>query len=296
MAQSKWFPRDLALEVGDRHSKVTKLVEDKLSPFYKKTMKEVFMYAMGIGFKKGKRLPLKKKTGAIPLRTFSPAEISLIKSAAIAEKKSVDVLFGENIKEAFEIAEEYANGGIDLLFYGVFGDEPGDPDKKMEQYLRDILSESQTFQAVSEPSLASSSELLKDFENELRSFIQISMEETVGKNWWKQAVPPDVQEKCKERKENREQLPWMDKEDYPLICYADFADYFKIITKRDNWRKIFAKYFADEAWIKTKLVLELTPIRNNIAHNRELTPESAQKFTLATQEILRCIRKETAAA
>jgi len=294
MAQSKWLPRDLALEVGERHKRVVELVENKLSPFYKKTMKEVFMYAMGIGFKNGKRVPLKKRTGVIPLRTFSDAEISLIKAIAITEKRSVDVLFGENVKEAFETAEEYANGGIDMLYYQVFGDEPGDPDKKMEQHLRDILSEGQAQETMSKTSSKSNSELLKDFETELRLFIQSNLEETVGKDWWKRAIPQDVQEKCRDRKENKEQLPWMDKEDYHLICYADFADYFKIITRRDNWRRIFAKYFVDEAWIKTKLVLELTPIRNNIAHNRELTPESAQKFTLAYQEILRCIRKEGA--
>ena len=292
MAQSKLFPRDLAIEPGEKHSKVEKLVEEKISPLYKKTMKDVFMYAMGIGFKNGKRIPLKKRPGVIPLATFKDSEISLIKAIAISEKNSIDVLFGENVKEIFEIAEEYANGGVDMLFYQVFGDEPGDPDRKMEQALRDILSESRTHETIGKPSPKSNSELLKDFENELRLFIQNSLEETFGVDWWKQAIPPDVQEKCNERKENREQLPWMDREDYPLICYADFADYFKIITRKDNWRRIFAKFFIDEAWIKTKLVLELTPIRNNIAHNRELSFESIQKLTLATEEILRCIQKK----
>jgi len=141
MVQSKSLPRDLALEAGEKHSKVEDLVENKLSPFYRKTMKEVFMYAMGIGFKNGKRVRLKKRKAVIPLSTFVDADRSLIKAIAIAEKKSVDVLFGENVKEIFEIAEEYANGGIDMLSYQVFGEEPGDPDKKMEQALRDTLAD-----------------------------------------------------------------------------------------------------------------------------------------------------------
>jgi hypothetical protein len=173
----------------------------------------------------------------------------------------------------------------------IFADEPGDLDKRMEQQLREIL-ETQRYESVSETFARSDSDLLKDFESELRSFIQSKLEETVGKDWWKQAIPPDVQQKCKERKENREKLPWMDEEDYPLICYADFNDYFKIITRRDNWKKIFSKFLVDEAWIKTKLVLELAPIRNDIAHNRELTAEKVQKLQMSTQEILRCIRKE----
>lgn len=143
MTRSRLLPRDINLEVGERHSKVLKLIGDSSSPFYQKTMKEVFMYALGIGFRNRKRVPLKKGTGSIPRTTFSDQDLSIIKAIAIAEKKSVDVLFGENTRERFKIAEEYANGGIDLLLYQVFGSDPGDPDKKMEQHLRDILAGSQ---------------------------------------------------------------------------------------------------------------------------------------------------------
>jgi hypothetical protein len=293
MASEKYFPRDLSLDAKN-HEKFKELVESDLaralSPFYKKTMKDVFMYALGIGFFDHKRLKLQKKIGTIPLRTLGPSDIALIKAIAVVEKGSLDVLHGENIKEVFEIAEEYANGGITTLYDMVFGDEPGDVDKRMEQHLREIL-ETQAVELTTKPSVKSYSEILKDFENELRSFIQSKLEEEIGKNWWKQAIPSDVQQRCQERKENREKLPWMGDEEYPLIYYADFNDYFKIITRRDNWKKIFGKYFVDEAWIKTKLVLELAPIRNDIAHNRELTAEKVQKLQISTQEILRCIRK-----
>jgi len=140
MARSRSLPREIDLEAGERHSKVLKLIDDGSSPFYKKTMKQVFMYALGIGFRNHKRVQLKKRTAVIPYSAFSDADRSIIKAVAIAEKNSIDVLFGENVQEMFEIAEEYANGGIDLLDYQVFGPEPGDPDKKMEQNLRDILA------------------------------------------------------------------------------------------------------------------------------------------------------------
>jgi dnd system-associated protein 4 len=147
MARSKSLPREIDIEAGDRHSKFLKLINDSSSPFYKKTMKSVFMYAMGIGFRNHKRVALKKRTASIPYSAFSDEDLSIIKAIAISEKKSVDVLFGEHIQEMFEIAEEYANSGIDLLGYQVFGPEPGDPDKKMEQYLRDILSSGRSKQA-----------------------------------------------------------------------------------------------------------------------------------------------------
>jgi len=139
MTLERQLPRDISVEHGKKHQKFKELIESKLSPFYKKTMKDVFMYALGIGFANNKRAKLKKKAGTIPLRTFNENDKALIKSIAIAETGSMDVLFGENIKEAFDIAEEYANGGIDTLYSLVFGDEPGDPDRKMEQELRIII-------------------------------------------------------------------------------------------------------------------------------------------------------------
>jgi hypothetical protein len=102
-------------------------------------MKDVFMYALGIGFAEGKRIGLKKKIGVIPRTTFSEADLALIKAIAISERGTMDILFEENIKEAFEIAEEYANGGITTLYALVFGEDPGDPDRKMEQELRNMI-------------------------------------------------------------------------------------------------------------------------------------------------------------
>lgn len=139
MASEKRLPRDISLESGEKHEQFKQLTESKLSPFYKRTMKDVFMYALGIGFSEKKRIGLKKSIGVIPRTTFSDADLALIKAIAISEKGTMDVLFEENIKEAFEIAEEYANGGITTLYALVFGQDPGDPDRKMEQELRNMI-------------------------------------------------------------------------------------------------------------------------------------------------------------
>ncbi|MCW3996663.1 MAG: hypothetical protein NWE98_11025 [Candidatus Bathyarchaeota archaeon] len=140
MSQLKLYRRDIDLEAGDKHNKVVQLVEEAASPFYGKTMKQVFMYALGIGFKNRKRVPLKKRTGIIPTRALSQTDEAILKAIAICETQTVDILFGENIPTIFKIAEEYANGGIDLLYYQVFNPEPGDIDRRMEQPLRDILA------------------------------------------------------------------------------------------------------------------------------------------------------------
>jgi len=140
MSQFKQYPRDIDLEVGERHKKFVQLTEENTSPFYRKTLKQVFMFALGIGFKNKNKVALKKRTGIIPVRALSSSDISVFKAIAITETKTVDTMFGENIPEIFKIAEEYANGGIDLLHYQVFNPEPGDTDKRIEQPLREILN------------------------------------------------------------------------------------------------------------------------------------------------------------
>jgi dnd system-associated protein 4 len=139
MSQFKLYPRDIDIEVGDKHEKFEQLIKEVVSPFYGKTMKQVFMFALGVGFKNNKRDPLKKRVGSIPVRALSTADLSILKAIAIAHTKTVDTLFGENISTMFSIAEEYANGGIDLLYYQIFNPEPGDIDKKIEHPLREII-------------------------------------------------------------------------------------------------------------------------------------------------------------
>jgi len=51
--------------------------------------------------------------------------------------------------------------------------------------------------------------------------------EKLSKNWWVERIPPDIRQKAEERKK---------KDEYKreLIQYVDFADYIKIITRRDK--------------------------------------------------------------
>lgn len=159
------------------------------------------------------------------------------------------------------------------------------------EFMHDIVGHIESsIEPTMRSTLETNNELLKSLENELRFFIQNTLEGVVGKDWWNQAVPPDVREKCKERKEKGERRPGVGMRDYPLIYYADFDDYHKIITRRDNWSQIFRRFFKDEAWVKTKLLTELGPLRNDVAHNRELSPEDAQRLRMASQEVLRCIK------
>lgn len=141
------------------------------------------------------------------------------------------------------------------------------------------------------PTPTESYKMLKRLETGLRECI-LGRLEKVSKNWWRERVPPDVQERAELRKnKNEKQYPWHIEKDLPPIFYIDFTDYVKIITRRDNWRQVFEQVFKDKEIISAKL-RELEPIRNAIAHVRELSRTEAEKLKLYSEDIVSCIERD----
>jgi len=168
--------------------------------------------------------------------------------------------------------------------------------------LRDILRQLRVWaddpalargQDVKQPSAAY--QILYDLETTLRVFIQKQLER-VSSNWWRERVPHDVQERAERRKrQNETQWPWHEDRNLSLIHYVDFADYAKIITKRNNWNEVFKHFFKHRDAIAVKL-RELEPIRNAIAHSRELTTAQLRKLELTAYEIVTCIKQPSRAS
>lgn len=133
-------------------------------------------------------------------------------------------------------------------------------------------------------------EILKDLESGLRDFIQNKLQ-SLSRNWWIERVPKDVRQNAEERKISKTALwPWTTQEDLNPVQYINFPEYSKILTKRDNWREVFSEYFVDKEIISSKL-RELEPIRNKIAHIRELSEAEKSKLRLYSVEIINCISK-----
>lgn len=134
-------------------------------------------------------------------------------------------------------------------------------------------------------------EVLKELETGLRECIQRGLEK-VSKNWWKERVPKDVQTRAELRKKkNEKQYPWHKERNLPPVFYVDFADYVKIIIRRDNWGEAFEEVFRDKEIISAKL-RELEPIRNAIAHSRELDPTESDKLRLHSEDIISCFTED----
>ncbi|MFC1976361.1 hypothetical protein ACFLXQ_08170 [Chloroflexota bacterium] len=90
------------------------------------TMKDVFMWAASLGYRRGERRPLTGKRVIIfHWAQFTPqVDIPLLKTLAIADTDDVNVLLSQD--EILTIVEEYANAGIHELRASVL-DEYGQP-------------------------------------------------------------------------------------------------------------------------------------------------------------------------
>ncbi len=131
--------------------------------------------------------------------------------------------------------------------------------------------------------------ILRQLETALRGHIRLRLSGLTA-TWWIQRVPEDVRKNAEDRKLRREGMwPWSEGGQVELLAYLDFADYLKIISRRDNWRDAFRSTFKDEEILRAKL-RELEAIRNDVAHMRPLTAAQRTKLTLHSDELLGAIR------
>ena len=122
--------------------------------------------------------------------------------------------------------------------------------------------------------------VLDELENALRNCIKSNLQ-GLSEHWWIERVPPDVKERAEERCQ-RDELK------REPVQYVDFADYVKIITRRDNWREVFGGVFKDAAVIGAKLK-ELEPLRNAVRHSRRLTSDEKEKLHVLARDVVRQI-------
>ena len=130
--------------------------------------------------------------------------------------------------------------------------------------------------------------LLKNLEIALRFFIERELGKA-SKDWW-QRVPPDIRKSAEIRKSRSENMwPWYPPTSMNIVDYMDFSNYRKIILDQDNWKEAFSKFFKSQSFIEVRLG-ELDPIRNDIAHSRNLTPRTYEKLKIYCEEILECMK------
>jgi dnd system-associated protein 4 len=77
------------------------------------TLKDAFVFAACLGWARERRAPLAKRQHVGFWRSFDSRDATLLQAIAIAETGDPAVVANQG--EVIRIAEEYANGGIDLL-------------------------------------------------------------------------------------------------------------------------------------------------------------------------------------
>lgn len=99
-------------------------------------LKHVFMMAFAKGVQAKKRNPLKNRAsgGLIREAYLDDRERALIRAVAIAEEGKLGVLLDE--KRVYQIAEEYASGGIRLLKNEVCSGDFGSYSKRLGEALK----------------------------------------------------------------------------------------------------------------------------------------------------------------
>lgn len=110
---------------------------------------------------------------------------------------------------------------------------------------------------------------LQRLERRLRKFIGDAMIQAFGSGWPKTRLPKDVYEYCQEKKREAEQNG---ESGQPLIAYANFTHYEKIICRKDNFRQVFKAHFGRPEIVRECLQRLYLP-RNQTMHARLITLE-----------------------
>ena len=143
-----YFPRDVAYDGENDNNKknIYTGLQRNDTPFKNKDMTDIFMYAAIFGFIKKKKIPLKKRQPNISTNAFSDKQKALLLTIAIAEGRSIDVLFKDQSKTSEDLIktiEEYANAGIDILKERFLDsvEEYASPEKIIEGEIRAIIED-----------------------------------------------------------------------------------------------------------------------------------------------------------
>ena len=108
------------------------------------------------------------------------------------------------------------------------------------------------------------------------------MTPTIGENWIKHRVPGDM---CRQWKNKQAKALDEGESKQPLIAYADFTDYERIIVRRDNWDKIFASVFRRKSLVQESLQ-RLYPIRVCTMHARIISQDDELYLHAETTRLL----------
>ena len=122
-------------------------------------------------------------------------------------------------------------------------------------------------------------------ETQLRAFIDDQMTRAFGADWPKCRLPNGLYEEWQEKKRKAIQAG---AKEWPLIAYADFTSYERVICRRDNWREIFARFFGRPETVRESFQ-RLYPIRLDTMHARPITQDDKLLLYVETRRLVKAV-------
>jgi hypothetical protein len=270
-------PRELAIEKS-KHPFYDKLKKGEYLPEFKgQEMVYLFAMAMAYGVYHKKRKPLKGFQRSVS-RSFMEKEFGwLIKAVAISvSEEGVDVIPDQ--ANIYKIAEEYANGGIELIERQLKSFKPGEFENEMEMELNLFMEECLSKKSDDEKKdiithVNSEIEIrVNIFEKGLRRFIDQKLRERNEKYWddinvdFKKSVDDRIQDHLNKN-------PSFKREEINPLDFFFLFDYFRMM--KENW-DIFKPVFRSRTELE-KHIQNINELRNCLKHLREPT-ETAEKM------------------
>ncbi|MCY4596264.1 MAG: Swt1 family HEPN domain-containing protein [Bryobacterales bacterium] len=126
---------------------------------------------------------------------------------------------------------------------------------------------------------------LQRFETQIRRFIDKRMQAAFGENWITWQVPGSIREEWRHKELKARDTGEPER---PLLAYADFTDYEKIIVRGDNWKQAFAAVFKRRTLVQESFQ-RLYPIRVCTMHARLITQDDELYLYAETKRLLTAI-------
>ena len=107
---------------------------------------------------------------------------------------------------------------------------------------------------------------ITSFENMVIDFIEKTLSEEKGEEWWKTCVSEAIRKKAESRRKEEEKIKWHQQRGDRILNYTEMGDLNNIIAQ--NWEK-FEDYLNNLEWAR-QIINTLERSRNVIMHGGEL--------------------------
>jgi hypothetical protein len=117
------------------------------------------------------------------------------------------------------------------------------------------------------------------FENSVRRFVAMIMQEKFGPQWWEDKVDDKIKNTVQIRRVEESHYPWHSKRGADPIYYTDIDDLRKIISMNGQVFKKFCQIQRIQLWIE-----EIEKTRNTLAHNNPVAKKDRERLTVYARD------------